>query len=1452
MMGVSRFDDVSPVARWKNEFGTIIDKIEFTRDDQTFTLYEALDPYFPNNYTRYNSLEEAKRAFDSRYYKAKAQYAAGDKVVPSQYEGRLKYIKGVKQKGRATGPTPRQGVTTAGVMSEVEAEKLERGDEFAGAVPSDVPGYRRPEEKKARETKVVTSTSWQQGYIDQYWPSARRLLERIHKVPRSFVDQRGVLWMKVGREGKGPDFRRRFTGWVPDIRPRASDEILKSLVLEGEYTEGAMPHLILAKDNLGGSTREEVMERVQEAFGRQVLNIVRVVQSQDQLPINLRVEDGVRGITSRSQIWLVADNLPDNRIVPVVLHEMGSHGLQAIMGKKFYQKLMAQVAHLAETDPYIADIYKTLKEGKMKGEREALIIEETMAYVVENEAMRNNAFWRSLIDAILYGLARLKMVLNPKWIGAGDLLVLAKASAKAHAAAAKNKEAVFVANFLNAPLYSFSDIFNWKVDENDYASGIVTELGETLEPHQTQGFWQDWMLKDLPLPQRWWENFLVIRQVGSKPDEPPVPGIRVRKLGGLRFQMWPGENIVKWISNYFIVIQRMEKSIEQRGGKIDESMMPSLFHGGYKNRVNFLRRQFHKADVHELREFMREHKISGTDLHTYLYATHAPFRNLVFKAKAKARKVEHASGISNEAAALMIKALQENLTKEEYTNLTKAANIVYKINQRRQEYLLQEGLIDEETLETWNKNENFKRTYVPLRGITDVVNNDFFEEPLAPGKLGIRGYESKAVGGRTSPAENTWAWSIMQMDHAFDRAEKNKVVKSFARLILNNEDDFKNDMIVVSREQFKKGVDPATGGLFLTGEDIRGLHPENASDPAHNIGFKDNGKEWVIVVRDKRIGEAFNRTNMSDSGVIMQWFSNVNRFFSAIHTSLSPEFVLVNFVRDFQTAMINLQSDKQTIAQLKDVEGLSKQVMKDVKNAAIGLKEFIRENKTDTEWSDLAREFSAEGGRIDFFGFRDARDFEKNLNDYIKDTTAAGARRWKNRMLEFVGEYNAVFENTMRLSTYKNVRDAFISNGMAEADAKRRAADVARNLTVNFSQKGEKTQALNSLYLFFNASVQGTVRMFQAMLKRPPGQRGMTRVQKIMSSIALFGFAQGIINSLLAGDDEDGINRYRQVDLKTRERQAHIYLPGFDVFIKIPLPYGYNIPYAIGDSLAALMMGHTTGPKAASHLFSTTVDSFLPFSWGGSDNLLISSTKTISPTLFDPLIDLAVNESYFGQPIYKEAPYGSADPPSERYWSSTAAPFKSVSRFINAITGGSQVKAGWASIPPDIFEHIWETTVGSAGRFVTKTTNLAWSIGPMPGRITHPESRDIIWSKVPFARRFFHDPTASKNRFAYDKYSYYEQSIRSATSLNTGIKEVYGVGKMYKNFQKSDDYKLFRLNEYRKDIAGRITKLQKDRAQIRRNRIMRDDIKEDRINNINQKMQDLRLRLVNKVDAVLE
>ena len=70
---------------------------------------------------------------------------------------------------------------------------------------------------------------------------------------------------------------------------------------------------------------------------------------------------------------------------------------------------------------------------------------------------------------------------------------------------------------------------------------------------------------------------------------------------------------------------------------------------------------------------------------------------------------------------------------------------------------------------------------------------------------------------------------------------------------------------------------------------------------------------------------------MTDSGAFLQLTSQINRYFSAIHTSINPEFVLTNFVRDFQTAMANLQGLKETVGEFKDTEALSRKVFKDIK-----------------------------------------------------------------------------------------------------------------------------------------------------------------------------------------------------------------------------------------------------------------------------------------------------------------------------------------------------------------------------------------------------------------------------------------------------------------------------------------------------------------------------------------
>jgi len=1248
-------------------------------------------------------------------------------------------------------------------------------------------------------------------------------------------------------------------------------QLLHSLVLEGEYTENGFLHRLFKRTGEKGVDRTVVIDRINEALGTQIFNFVRVVQSEGDLPLNLRdnssdFTSGVRAVTFNHEVWLIADNISEDRIVPVALHEIGSHGMQAVMGKKFYQKLLMQVAVLANTDQEIGELYDKIKSqmNEKDSKNQALILEEVMAYIVESEAMTDSPFWRAIVDAILYGLARLKLWVNPKWIGPQEILIFAKAAARKYASLSTDGNALFAANFLNTPLYS-GDLGH-KSSTTARASRLVAGMREHQDPLITKGFEGSWFVEDMPFPERWWEHFLMVREI--RPGRPALIGKPIRKLGKHRYQMYVGDDIRKWIEDYFIAVRRLEESIRLRGGVINEGDLPSLYHGAYKNIVNYKRRRFHDEMVQPFENFLKTHKVSGIDLHWWLYAEHAPHRNRVmqeknghqfsagiFSDKKAAQEHLEKTGELHKDAESIKEELINKLSPKELENLQEAAKYVYAINKATLELQLESGLLNLEEVARTNKkrpgtlplaytDKGFKDTYVPLYGEGITYNDVFFEGSLKPGKLGISGVEARAATGRVTEAENTWAHSVMRMDHQIDRVEKNKVVMSFSRVILQNKEDLKDFAIVVNRDTYE---DHRIDGHLLLG-----LHEKQQTDPDHNIHFKQNGKEMVILVKDKRIGQAFNRTNMADSGTFMQLASQVNRWFSAVHTSINPEFVLTNFIRDFQTAMINLQGVKQTTAEFKDTEALTRKVFRDIKLAGVGLKEFIRDKKFNTEWSALAKEFSEQGGRIDFFAFRDAAEFEKKLNDYINDTTAAGARRFKNKMLEFVGEYNAVFENTMRLATYKNARDEFIANGMTEERAMRRAADISRNLTVNFSQKGEKGVALNSLYLFFNASVQGTVRMFQAMFRRPKGDRGFTRVQKIMGSIALFSFSQGILNSLLAGDDEDGINRYRQIDLRARGRQAHIYLPGFDTFFKIPLPYGYNIPYVIGDTLAALMMGHTNPGRATMHVMSSAAESFVPFSFGSSDDLFVAALQTVSPTISDPLIDLAVNENYFGQPIYKDPAWGSSDPPSERYWSSTGVITKGISRALNVLSFGSKVEAGLVSIPPDVFEYIWETVAGGAGRFVERSTDLVWMITPGGGRLTHRETGEVKWTKVPFARRFFFDETATRNRFVYDKYQEYESSIRMATGLNDGILEVYGRGDYYNNFKESEDYKLFKLDDTRKDIAGDITRLQKESNKILMNRILRDDVKEERINRLKDKMRDLRVKLVERVDNVLE
>ena len=105
---------------------------------------------------------------------------------------------------------------------------------------------------------------------------------------------------------------------------------------------------------------------------------------------------------------------------------------------------------------------------------------------------------------------------------------------------------------------------------------------------------------------------------------------------------------------------------------------------------------------------------------------------------------------------------------------------------------------------------------------------------------------------------------------------------------------------------------------------------------------------------------------------------------------------------------------------------------------------------------------------------------------------------------------NLVVENAIRVSTY----DALVKRGVT----KERAAQAARSVTVDFGKGGDNKAFLNSLYLFYNASLQGSFFLLRSLARSK-------KVRNIMGGVIAVGFTQDIINSMMSDEDEDGVKQ---------------------------------------------------------------------------------------------------------------------------------------------------------------------------------------------------------------------------------------------------------------------------------------------------------------------------------------
>lgn len=93
-----------------------------------------------------------------------------------------------------------------------------------------------------------------------------------------------------------------------------------------------------------------------------------------------------------------------------------------------------------------------------------------------------------------------------------------------------------------------------------------------------------------------------------------------------------------------------------------------------------------------------------------------------------------------------------------------------------------------------------------------------------------------------------------------------------------------------------------------------------------------------------------------------------------------------------------------------------------------------------------------------------------------------------------------------------------------------------------------------------------------------------------------------------------------------------------------------------------------------------------------------SLLQVMTPTLIDPIVQQATNETFFGSPIRPQS-YDDNTPRSELYWnSSEGTAVQKATEALNSLTGGSKAKGGLVDVSPEDVEHWLQFIGGGIGR----------------------------------------------------------------------------------------------------------------------------------------------------------
>ena len=663
----------------------------------------------------------------------------------------------------------------------------------------------------------------------------------------------------------------------------------------------------------------------------------------------------------------------------------------------------------------------------------------------------------------------------------------------------------------------------------------------------------------------------------------------------------------------------------------------------------------------------------------------------------------------------------------------KAVSLVRELTDRTRDVLERSGRLSAKQRATWEALSPF---YVPMRFDQDADDN-FVKVWLHGGTLEGGGYarnyaggESRHAFGHRNIADNPVVFALQQHADAIQRATDNDVRRKLADMVRRNE--FLGHVVDADGIVDMGGVvNPRAPSGFVG---LPRAKPDGADTKAREstavgsleqedniVAFKEGGDVKFIVLGPRTnasgrgaaedralseaearlVGRAVKKTSLAQVGPVLKFVRGLTRTFGQLRTTLSPEFLVSNFLADNAQAAGNVYATFGA----KGVAQFERGVPAALASARRMLNGKLGTSRMDT----YAREMREGGGLIGGLSTANFADVRRDVEREV--AKFAGDR--KVRVLDFISHMaermNAPFEVASRLSAYAVCRE----NGMTQAEA----AKYAREVTVDFNQKGEWTPVLNALYAFSNASLVDMERSFGAYAAR----RGL----RLSFALVALGFLSSMLGYWQDDPDDAREGEAQWKDTKDYVKQNKLGFRAGTNLYSVPIRGVNRVLYYAGHKLWEVLSGRQgageaaweVGSFAASNLVDPIGDAAKPL-------------QAVTPSVLRPGMELLQNESFSGAQIYREPMNRRLDVRSAMGRRTTPGIWHNVAEAMNAVTGGNRNKRGAIDVQPEVYQYVYSWLTGSAGNDIARAANVVkdiatWDFSDME------DARN-----VPFVRRF--------------------------------------------------------------------------------------------------------------------